>query len=261
MKNLIEVLLQSFIMNSILQIKNIHKTFGTKKVLQGVNLDIVHGKCTAIFGLSGGGKSTIIKHIVGLLKPTSGDIIYENNKNIANMNENELRNLRKEVGFLFQSGALFDSMNVFDNVAFPLKEHTKLNKNEIEKEVLRHLDIVGLDSSSVRNLFPDELSGGMRKRVGLARTIILKPKVLLYDEPTSGLDPITSDTISQLILKIQNEFDTTSILISHDIKETFKSADYFAMLYNGVIVEYGDEYHFKNSKIPIVQDFLEGRSS
>jgi phospholipid/cholesterol/gamma-HCH transport system ATP-binding protein len=248
-------------MTNILQIKDMHKTFGSKKVLQGVKLDIVQGKCTAIFGLSGGGKSTIIKHIVGLLKPTSGDIIYENSKNIALMNENELRTLRKEVGFLFQSGALFDSMNVFDNVAFPLKEHTKLSQDEIEKEVLRHLDIVGLDSLSVRNLFPDELSGGMRKRVGLARTIILKPKVLLYDEPTSGLDPITSDTISQLILKIQKELNTTSILISHDIKETFKTADYFAMLYNGVIVEYGDSNHFKNSKVQIVQDFLEGRSS
>ena len=248
-------------MNNILQIKNMHKTFGTKKVLQGVDLNIVQGKCTAIFGLSGGGKSTIIKHIVGLLKPTSGDIIFQNKYNISTMNEKELRNLRKEVGFLFQSGALFDSMNVFDNVAFPLKEHTKLSKNEIENEVLKHLDIVGLDSSSVRNLFPDELSGGMRKRVGLARTIILKPKVLLYDEPTSGLDPITSDTISQLILKIQREFDTTSILISHDIKETFKSADYFAMLYNGKIVEYGNEEEFRNSKVNIVQDFLNGRSS
>jgi phospholipid/cholesterol/gamma-HCH transport system ATP-binding protein len=247
-------------MNNILQIKDMHKTFGTKKVLKGVTLDIVQGKCTAIFGLSGGGKSTIIKHIVGLLKPTSGDIIYDNDKNIATMDENELRDVRKDIGFLFQSGALFDSMNVFDNVAFPLVEHSKMSKDEIEKEVLKHLDIVGLDSASVRDLFPDELSGGMRKRVGLARTIITKPRVLLYDEPTSGLDPITSDTISQLILKIQREFNTTSILISHDIKETFKSADYFAMLYNGKIVEYGDEEHFKNSKLEIVQNFLAGRS-
>ncbi len=247
-------------MNNILQIKDMHKTFGTKKVLKGITLDIVQGKCTAIFGLSGGGKSTIIKHIVGLLKPTSGDIIYDNDKNIATMDENELRDVRKDIGFLFQSGALFDSMNVFDNVAFPLVEHSKMSKDEIEKEVLKHLDIVGLDSASVRDLFPDELSGGMRKRVGLARTIITKPRVLLYDEPTSGLDPITSDTISQLILKIQREFNTTSILISHDIKETFKSADYFAMLYNGKIVEYGDEEHFKNSKLEIVQNFLAGRS-
>ena len=248
-------------MNNILQIKNMHKTFGAKKVLKGVDLNIVEGKCTAIFGLSGGGKSTIIKHIVGLLKPTSGDIIYNETSNIANMNEKDLRNLRKEIGFLFQSGALFDSMNVFDNVAFPLKEHTNLSNEQIKAEVLKHLEIVGLDSSTVKDLFPDELSGGMRKRVGLARTIIVKPKVLLYDEPTSGLDPITSDTISQLILKIQKDFNTTSILISHDIKETFKSADYFAMLYDGKIVEYGDEEYFKNSKVKIVQDFLEGRSS
>jgi len=260
MRSLIEDLQWNLIMNNILQIKDMHKTFGTKKVLKGVTLDIVQGKCTAIFGLSGGGKSTIIKHIVGLLKPTSGDIIYDNDKNIANMDENELRDVRKDIGFLFQSGALFDSMNVFDNVAFPLVEHSKMSKDEIEKEVLKHLDIVGLDSASVRDLFPDELSGGMRKRVGLARTIITKPRVLLYDEPTSGLDPITSDTISQLILKIQREFNTTSILISHDIKETFKSADYFAMLYNGKIVEYGDEEHFKNSKLEIVQNFLAGRS-
>jgi len=261
MNNLTEVLLWNLIMNNILQIKDMHKTFGTKKVLKGIDLNVVEGKCTAIFGLSGGGKSTIIKLIVGLLKPTSGDIIFQDTKNIANMDEKDLRGIRKDIGFLFQSGALFDSMNVFDNVAFPLVEHTKLSKKEIEKEVLKHLDIVGLESSSVRDLFPDELSGGMRKRVGLARTIITKPKVLLYDEPTSGLDPITSDTISQLILKIQKEFNTTSILISHDIKETFKSADYFAMLYNGKIVEYGDENHFKNSTLPIVQDFLAGRSS
>jgi len=260
MRSLIEDLQWNLIMNNILQIKDMHKTFGTKKVLKGITLDIVQGKCTAIFGLSGGGKSTIIKHIVGLLKPTSGDIIYDNDKNIATMDENELRDVRKDIGFLFQSGALFDSMNVFDNVAFPLVEHSKMSKDEIEKEVLKHLDIVGLDSASVRDLFPDELSGGMRKRVGLARTIITKPRVLLYDEPTSGLDPITSDTISQLILKIQREFNTTSILISHDIKETFKSADYFAMLYNGKIVEYGDEEHFKNSKLEIVQNFLAGRS-
>ena len=260
MRSLIEDLQWNLIMNNILQIKDMHKTFGTKKVLKGVTLDIVQGKCTAIFGLSGGGKSTIIKHIVGLLKPTSGDIIYDNDKNIATMDENELRDVRKDIGFLFQSGALFDSMNVFDNVAFPLVEHSKMSKDEIEKEVLKHLDIVGLDSASVRDLFPDELSGGMRKRVGLARTIITKPRVLLYDEPTSGLDPIASDTISQLILKIQREFNTTSILISHDIKETFKSADYFAMLYNGKIVEYGDEEHFKNSKLEIVQNFLAGRS-
>lgn len=246
--------------DSIIKIRNLKKVFGTKEILKDVNLDIVEGKCTAIFGLSGGGKSTIIKHIVGLLKPTSGEIFYHEN-DIGKMNEKELREVRKDIGFLFQSGALFDSMNVYENVAFPLREHTKLDEQTIKQEVMDKLTLVGLDAQRVAYLNPDELSGGMRKRVGLARTIILNPKVLLYDEPTSGLDPITSDVISQMIISLQKEIKTTSILISHDINETFKTADYFAMLYDGVIVEYGDEEHFKNSKLEIVQKFLSGDSS
>jgi len=245
---------------NLIQIKDLHKKFGNKEILRGVNLNIKKGKCTAIFGLSGGGKSTIIKHIVGLLKPTSGKILFQN-KDITQLNENELREIRRELGFLFQSGALFDSMNVFDNVAFPLREHTKKSESEIEKEVMDSLELVGLDANRVAYLNPDELSGGMRKRVGLARTIILKPQVLLYDEPTSGLDPITSDLISQMIISIQKSTNTTSILISHDIKETFKTADYFAMLWDGKIIEYGDEEHFKNSSSKIVQKFLNSDSS
>jgi len=244
----------------MIKIKNLKKIFGTKEILKDVNLEIKEGKCTAIFGLSGGGKSTIIKHIVGLLKPTSGEIWYAG-KDIAKLDEAGLREVRKDIGFLFQSGALFDSMNVFENVAFPLREHTKLDEKTIQKEVMDKLTLVGLDASRVAFLSPDELSGGMRKRVGLARTIILNPKVLLYDEPTSGLDPITSDVISQMIISLQHEIKTTSILISHDIQETFKTADYFAMLYEGEIVEYGDLEHFKNSKVQIVQKFLKGDSA
>jgi len=243
----------------MIKIKNLKKIFGTKEILKDVNLEIKEGKCTAIFGLSGGGKSTIIKHIVGLLKPTSGEIWYDG-KDIAQLDEAGLREVRKDIGFLFQSGALFDSMNVFENVAFPLREHTKLDEKTIQKEVMDKLTLVGLDASRVAFLSPDELSGGMRKRVGLARTIILNPKVLLYDEPTSGLDPITSDVISQMIISLQHEMQTTSILISHDIQETFKTADYFAMLYEGEIVEYGDKEHFKNSNVQIVQKFLTGDS-
>lgn len=261
MKNLIEDLLWSLIMkNNLLSIKNLHKTFGTKQILKGVDLVLIEGKCTAIFGLSGGGKSTIIKHIVGLLKPDCGEILYKG-KDILKLDEKELREVRKNLGFLFQSGALFDSMNVFENVAFPLREHTKLNNDEITKEVMGKLTLVGLDALRVAYLNPDELSGGMRKRVGLARTIILNPEILLYDEPTSGLDPITSDVISQMIISLQNELKTTSILISHDINETFKTADYFALLYDGVIVEYGDEEHFKNSKVEVVQKFLNSDST
>ncbi len=246
-------------MENIIQIKHLKKTFGKKQILKDINLELKKGKCTAIFGLSGGGKSTIIKHIVGLLKPDSGEILY-NGVDIAKLNEHDLRQMRKNLGFLFQSGALFDSMNVFDNVAFPLREHTNMDEQKIYETVMDKLTLVGLDAKRVSQLAPDELSGGMRKRVGLARTIILNPEVLLYDEPTSGLDPLTSDLISQMIISLQKELKTTSILISHDLNETFKTADYFAMLYEGYIVEYGDEEHFKNSKVKIVQQFLNSDS-
>jgi phospholipid/cholesterol/gamma-HCH transport system ATP-binding protein len=244
----------------MIRVENLYKKFGQNEILKGVNLNIEPNMCTAIFGLSGGGKSTIIKHIVGLLKPTSGSIIYKDKIDITKLNEYELREVRKEIGFLFQSGALFDSMNVYDNVAFPLKEHTNLSSSEIKKRVLNYIDMVGLNPNKVLSLYPNELSGGMKKRVGLARTLMLEPKVILYDEPTSGLDPVTSDVISQMIIKLQNELNTTSILISHDIKETFKSANRFAMLYQGEIIEYGNEEQFKNSKSQVVQDFLSGNS-
>jgi phospholipid/cholesterol/gamma-HCH transport system ATP-binding protein len=239
----------------MIKIKNLYKRFGDKEVLKGVNLDIVPNKTTVIFGYSGGGKSTIIKHIVGLLKPTSGEIIVDG-YDVAKIDNQMLYKLRKNVGFLFQSGALFDSMNIAQNIAFPLKEHTDMSQRDISKRVDELLEMVDLKPSEVRELFPDELSGGMKKRAGLARTLALKPDTILYDEPTSGLDPITSDTISQMILKLQNELKTTSILISHDIKESFKVGDYFAMLHDGVIVEYSDKASFINSSNPIVQEFI-----
>jgi phospholipid/cholesterol/gamma-HCH transport system ATP-binding protein len=247
-------------MEALIKIRHLKKTFGTKEILKDINLDIVEGSCTAILGFSGGGKSTIIKHIVGLLKPTSGEIWYQN-KDITKLNNNTLREVRKDIGYLFQSGALFDSMNVFDNVAFPLREHTNLNEFEIKDKVMHYLEMVGLDANRVAYLEKNELSGGMQKRVGLARTIILDPKIILYDEPTSGLDPVTSDLISQMIISLQEKIKATSILISHDIKEIFKTANYFAMLYDGRIVEYGDETKFKSSDVEIVHKFLDGDSS
>ena len=239
--------------------KNLYKSFGKREILKGIDLHIVKGKTTVILGVSGGGKSTIIKHIVGLLQPDKGEIIVDGEE-IVGSDEKTLRAIRKEVGFLFQSGALFDSMNVFENVAFPLREHTDLNEEEIHKNVYAKLSMVGLDPEVIGNLFPDELSGGMRKRVGLARTIALEPKIILYDEPTSGLDPITSDHITQMIIKLQNELGITSVLISHDINESFKAGDYFAMLHDGKIVEYGDAETIKNSPNPAVQQFLHGTS-
>ncbi len=246
-------------MDAIIRIRELKKRFGTKEVLKGVNLDIVRGKTTVILGLSGSGKSTIIKHIVRLLKPDSGEVWVED-VNMARASEQEVFRMRKKIGYLFQSGALFDSMNVYENVAFPLREHTKLKEEEIRKKVRERLRTVGLNPDDVLFLYPDELSGGMRKRVGLARSIVLDPQIILYDEPTSGLDPITSDLITRLIRNTQQLLNVTSVLISHDIKESFKAGDYFAFLYDGKIIEYGDKEHFQRSTNPYVRQFLDGEA-
>jgi phospholipid/cholesterol/gamma-HCH transport system ATP-binding protein len=248
-----------FLRNLMIKIRHLKKVFGSKTVLRDVNLDIVDGKITYILGLSGQGKSTIIKHIVGLLKPTAGEI-WVDEINVAKADIKTLYEVRKRVGFTFQEGALFDSMNIYDNVAFPLREHTKLKEKEIQKKVFETLEMVGLEAKRVAYLYPHELSGGMRKRAATARAIILKPKYILYDEPTSGLDPIISDKITKMIENLTKEHNMTSVVISHDLKETFKSADYVAMLYNGVIIEYGSVEEFKNSKNPIVRAFIEGDS-
>ncbi len=243
--------------NPLIKIEHLQKVFGTKEVLKDVNLIFPKGSTTVILGLSGGGKSTIIKHIVGLMKPTRGDIFVDG-INVATCRESQLREVRKNIGFLFQDGAMFDSMNIFDNVAFPLREHFKLSEEEIEKRVLEMLTMTGLDAKRVAKLFPNELSGGMRKRAGLARAIIMQPKIILYDEPTSGLDPITSDLITQLIIKLQRELGVTSVLITHDMKESFKCADFLAFLFEGEIIEWADNLSFKNSSNPYVRQFLSG---
>ena len=243
----------------MIQIRHLKKVFGKKVVLKDVNLDIVDEKITYILGLSGQGKSTIIKHIVGLLKPTSGEIIVDG-VDVAKADIKTLYEIRKRVGFTFQEGALFDSMTIYDNVAFPLREHTKLSEKEIKEEVFKTLEMVGLEANRVAYLYPHELSGGMRKRAATARAIILRPKYVLYDEPTSGLDPIISDRITRMIESLTRKHKMTSVVISHDLKETFKSADFVAFLYNGEIIEYGSVEEFKNSKNPIVRAFIEGNS-
>ncbi|GHV60197.1 ABC transporter ATP-binding protein [Campylobacterota bacterium] len=243
----------------MIQIRNLQKSFGKKAVLCGVDLDIVRGKTTTIFGVSGGGKSTIIKHIIGLLQADSGTITVDNITLDTNNKEN-LYKIRSKVGYLFQSGALFDSMTVRENIEFPLLEHTNLTRKERDIKIDRSLELVGLKPLEVLRLFPDELSGGMRKRVGLARTIIHGPKAILYDEPTSGLDPVTSDRISQLIVRLKDELGATSVLISHDIKESLKCSDYIAMLFQGKIVAYGETSELMNSANPVVQQFVQGSS-
>ena len=242
--------------------KHVKKSFGERHILKDVNLKIVPKKTTVIFGMSGGGKSTIIKHIVRLLKPDSGSIEI-NGIDITKISEKEMRKLRRNIGFLFQSGALFDSMNVFDNIAFPLREHyyaEPLTPKQLRYSVEYALELVGL-SKDVLKLAPHELSGGMKKRVGLARTIVSKPSIILYDEPTSGLDPISSGLITNMINNLQEELQVTSVLISHDIRESFRSGNYFAFLYEGKIIEYGNEAFFKTSKNEIIQKFLHGSVS
>ncbi len=244
----------------MIRFENVVKRFGHREILRGVSLEIEKGKTTVIFGVSGGGKSTIIKHIVGLLKPDAGTITVGGTR-VDNADEATLRSIRKKVGFLFQNGALFDSMNIRENVAFPMREHQKLTPKELEIKIDEKIRMVGLDPAIVKPLYPEELSGGMRKRVGLARTLALEPEVILYDEPTSGLDPVTSDFITQMICRLRDEMGMTSVLISHDIGESFKAGDYYAMLFDGVIVEAGDRRAFENSPDPVVQQFIHARAT
>ena len=210
-------------------------------------------------GPSGTGKSTVIKHVVGLLKPTSGEIIVEGT-HVENADEETLLKIRKKVGFAFQFGALFDSMSVYENVAFPLHEHTDLKEDAVLQKVREALDMVGLNPDDVMQLYPHELSGGMQKRAAIARTIILRPHIILYDEPTSGLDPIASDLISRLIVKLQRDLGTTSVVISHDIKESFKIADQMIMLYDGKVLADDDPEFFKTTDNPLIRRFVDGIS-
>lgn len=243
----------------MIKFRDVKKSFGSREILKGVNLEIERGKTTVIFGVSGGGKSTIIKHMVGLLKPDSGEITFKDRR-IDSANEKSLREIRKQIGFLFQHGALFDSMDIATNVAFAMVEHQKLSSKELDFKIDEKLRMVGLDPSVVRKLYPEELSGGMRKRVGLARTLALEPEVILYDEPTSGLDPVSSDFITQMMNDLRDNIGMTSVLISHDIAESFKAGDNYAMLFDGVIVEFGDKNRFQNSSNEVVQQFINARS-
>ncbi|MBI2401080.1 MAG: ABC transporter ATP-binding protein [Deltaproteobacteria bacterium] len=241
----------------MIKISNLKKFFGTKRVLDGVDLEIDKGKITVIIGRSGEGKSVLIKHIIGLLRPDDGQIFLEGQE-ISSMSERDWGEVRKRFGMLFQGAALFDSMTVGENVGFPLKEHTDLADEDIMKIVgdkLRRVGLVG-----VEHMMPAELSGGMKKRVGLARAIVMDPEIVLFDEPTTGLDPIMSDSIADLVLDTQRSLQTTYILITHDIPFTYKIADKIAMLHEGRIIEQGTVEEMKNNPNPVVKQFLEGRA-
>jgi phospholipid/cholesterol/gamma-HCH transport system ATP-binding protein len=243
---------------AILSLRNLHKRFGSLVVLNGVSLEIEAGKCIVILGPSGTGKSVLLKHIVGLLNPDKGEVHYDGQR-IDTMSQRELVEVRKNFGFLFQMGALFDSDNVLDNVAFPLVEHTSLPREEIRQIAMEKLAMVGLPEAGKK--MPAELSGGQRKRVGLARAIAMSPKVILYDEPTTGLDPIRSDVINELIIKLQRELHVTSIVVTHDMNSAFKIADRMVLLSEGKIHFDGTPSEIRNSPDRMVQQFISGDAS
>jgi len=238
----------------MIEVRDLHKSFGDKKILKGVNLVIPSKKITVILGGSGSGKSVLIKNIMGLLKPDSGDILLDG-KSILNIKGKELVEVRKKFGMLFQYSALFDSMSVRDNIAFPLKEHTSFKKSKIDALIAEKLKLVGLEG--IEKMSPADLSGGMQKRVALARAIILQPENIVYDEPTSGLDPLMARQIDSLIVDTGKTLDITSIIISHDIPSAFRTADNIAVLYHGVLVAVGTPEEVKNSDNEYVQHFLD----
>ena len=246
------------IQNPIIELRDICKRFGNLVVLDGVNLRVEKGKCLIVIGASGSGKSVLLKHIVGLLQPDRGEVWF-NGQRIDNMNEREFQAVREHFGFLFQMGALFDSMTVSQNVAFPLVEHTKKTADEIDHIVHHKLAMVGLPDIGAKR--PAELSGGQRKRVALARAIALDPEVILYDEPTTGLDPIRSDIINELIIKLQQELHVTSIVVTHDMASAFKIADRIVMLYETKLIMDGTPREIRETKNDIVHRFVIGQAT
>jgi phospholipid/cholesterol/gamma-HCH transport system ATP-binding protein len=239
----------------MIQIKAVHKSFRDNHVLKGVDLTISKGETMVILGRSGCGKSVLLKLIMGLLKPDKGEILVNGN-NVAAMNDKQLSKLRQKFGMLFQASALFDSMTVDENVGLGLREHTKIPEEEVRKRVAEKLKMVGL--SEVEDQKPAELSGGMKKRVGLARAIAMDPEYVLYDEPTTGLDPIMADVINELIISLRNSLSITSIAVTHDIVSAYKIADRIAMLYEGKIIFVGTPEEVKNTDHAVLRQFVEG---
>jgi phospholipid/cholesterol/gamma-HCH transport system ATP-binding protein len=239
----------------MIELKDIHKSFDDNYVLRGVNLSVKKGESLVVIGGSGSGKSVLLKHIIGIMAPDRGSVIVKSH-DIAQLGEDELNEVRKKCGMLFQSAALFDSMRVWENVGFGLKQHTNMSDEEIRDIAIRKLNMVGL--AGVEDVMPSDLSGGMRKRVGLARAIAMEPELLLYDEPTTGLDPIMADAINQLIIKMREQLNVTSVAITHDMKSAYKIADTIAMLYNGVIIAEGSPDNIRNTSDPVVRQFIEG---
>jgi phospholipid/cholesterol/gamma-HCH transport system ATP-binding protein len=240
---------------AMIEVSNVYKSFGDLAVLRGVNLSVEKGESMTVIGGSGSGKSVLIKHVIGLLHPDKGRIIIDGQV-LNNLDEYGLNELRKKFGMLFQMAALFDSLSVWENVGFSLKQHTKLSDKEIRKVATEKLALVGL--KDVEDKMPAELSGGMRKRVGLARAICMDAEIILYDEPTTGLDPITADAINDLIVDLRKKLGVTSVAITHDMHSAYKISDRIAMLYKGEILEIGTPEQIRNTTNPIVHQFITG---
>lgn len=239
----------------MIEVIDLHKSFGDHKVLTGINLQVPAGSTLVILGGSGSGKTVLMKHMIGLLKPDQGQVIVDG-EDIVPFGAEALERVRRKFGMVFQAAALFDSMTVYENVSFPLREHRKdLSEGEMRELVRQKLSIVGL--KNVEEKFPADLSGGMRKRVGLARAIVLDPKIVLYDEPTTGLDPITTDYVDEMILDAKRQLGVTSVVISHDIASAFKVADNIAFLSQGLIVDQGPPAKLRHSEHPAVKVFLQ----
>ena len=242
---------------SMLTVRDLTKTIGAQEILRGVDLNVAHGETLAIIGRSGGGKSVLLKHLVGLMEPDSGEIWVED-QNIIGLSERQLGAIRQKIGILFQGAALFDSMTVAENIAFPLREAGERDPKVLREKVREMLDVVELEGQEEK--MPVSLSGGMKKRVGLARSIIRRPKCVLYDEPTSGLDPVVSDSINRLIRRLQERLGMTSVVVTHDMKSAFDVANHVAYLHEGRIYFYGTPNQLQQTSDPILQDFMLGRS-
>jgi phospholipid/cholesterol/gamma-HCH transport system ATP-binding protein len=241
----------------LIELKNISKRFGRLVVLHDLNLSIEAGHCIVVIGASGTGKSVLLKHIVGLLRPDNGEVWFDG-KRIDELPERDLVSVRRRFGFLFQMGALFDSLTVAENIAFPINEHSQKPREEVNRIVEQKLRLVGLPDAGTK--MPGELSGGQKKRVALARAIAIDPEVILYDEPTTGLDPVRSDVINELILKLQKELNVTSIVVTHDMNSAFKIADRIVMLHEGHIIFDGTPEEIQKSKEPVVKRFVLGEA-
>ncbi len=241
----------------MIRIVDLHKSFGQNKVLQGVNLRLKPGETLVIIGQSGCGKSVLLKHIIGLLKPDRGKILVDG-VDTTNLKDDELRKITKRFGMLFQGTALFDSMTVGQNVGFGLERYTDFPQEEIEELVKENLAKVGL--IGIESLMPYELSGGMKKRVGLARAIAYGPDIMLYDEPYTGIDPIRADAINDLVIRMKKELKVAALIITHDMVSAYKVADRIGMLYAGQIIEMGSPEEIKNSNNQVVQQFIHGRA-